>query len=435
MVLILYLSICLCEYLIQKTAAARNEDWYSVEKLPGIEGWVELRDHKRSTKLNLTNQYMAFMNQSLMFQFPFYGEDFTDLKITTQGFISLSDVISSTQYIAPLMANFRPLPENAPTQDIRLLYNSDSLVIQWGKMLLETQSSAGPFDFQLRLDVTGTIYMLYKSVPLPIEEIDINDHQVTAGISGGHAEGKTIPIPYDTISLTNVTSNSTYILKPIATCLDQKNCSACTSWSSMCYWCPTLQQCSTGQDRLKDKWLKANCLASATNECNAAPSRLTYGTSPLTQTTHPFSSLSLSHSPRGSEDERPTQPTTTPSHTTVHQPGPKTNPNNNNKNNTNIDNETKDGMTEPPPHHTTHPPEHGPVSLPVIYVILIVASSLSFILVVSAFIILLWHKRRINLHSTSLTSRSQPETNNLLSNGGANGHGVKCLSDGLTHNI
>ena len=128
--------------------------------------------------------------------------------------------------------------------------------------------------------------------------------------------------------------------------------------------------------------MKANCLASATNECNAAPSRLTYGTSPLTQTTHPFSSLSLSHSPRGSEDERPTQPTTTPSHTTVHQPGPKTNPNNNNKNNTNIDNETKDGMTEPP-HHTTHSPEHGPVSLPVIYVILIVASSLSFILVVS----------------------------------------------------
>ena len=50
-------------------------------------------------------------------------------------------------------------------------------------------------------------------------QIDINDHQVTAGISGGHAEGKTIPIPYDTISLTNVTSNSTYILKPIATCL------------------------------------------------------------------------------------------------------------------------------------------------------------------------------------------------------------------------
>ena len=40
-------------------------------------------------------------------------------------------------------------------------------------MLLETQSSAGPFDFQLRLDVTGTIYMLYKSVPLPIEEVSV----------------------------------------------------------------------------------------------------------------------------------------------------------------------------------------------------------------------------------------------------------------------
>ena len=27
----------------------------------------------------------TFQNQSLMFQFPFYGEDFTELKITTQG--------------------------------------------------------------------------------------------------------------------------------------------------------------------------------------------------------------------------------------------------------------------------------------------------------------------------------------------------------------
>ncbi|XP_063676848.1 plexin domain-containing protein 1-like [Bolinopsis microptera] len=429
MVLVLYLSICLCEYLIQKTTAFRDEDWYSVDKVPGIEGWVELRDHKRSVKLNLTHQYMAFMNQSLMFQFPFYGEDFTDLKITTQGFISLSDVISSTQYIAPLMANFKPLPATNPTQDIRLLYSSDSVIIQWGKMLLESQSSAGQFDFQLRLDVTGTIYMLYKTVPLPIEDIDMNDHQVTAGISGGHAEGKTTPIPYDTISLTNVTSNSTYILKPIATCLDQKNCSSCTNWSGMCYWCPSLQQCSTGQDRLKDKWLKANCLASATKECSGSATPQSFGTSP---TTHPFSTFSMSHSP---VKEQPTHPSTPPSHTTVKQPVPPGQNTTTINNNTDIIDNTKAGVgtTAPQPEHTTHVPTNNPVSLPVIYVILIVASSLSFILVVSAFIILLWHKRRLNLHSTSLTSRSQPETNNLLSNGGANGHGVKCLSDGLSH--
>ena len=40
-------------------------------------------------------------------------------------------------------------------------------------MLLESQSSVGQFDFQLRLDVTGTIYMLYKTVPLPIEDVSI----------------------------------------------------------------------------------------------------------------------------------------------------------------------------------------------------------------------------------------------------------------------
>ena len=42
-------------------------------------------------------------------------------------------------------------------------------------MLLANQMSAGQFDFQLRLDVTGNIYMLYKSVPLPIYEVNICD--------------------------------------------------------------------------------------------------------------------------------------------------------------------------------------------------------------------------------------------------------------------
>jgi len=426
MVLILYLSICLCEYLIQRTVAFRNEDWYSVDKLPGIEGWVELRGHKRSIKLNMTNQYMAFMNQSLMFQFPFYGEDFTNLKITTQGFISLSDVISSTQYIAPLMANFKPLPAKNPTQDIRLLYNSDSVIIQWGNMLLGTQSSVGQFDFQLRLDVTGDISMLYKTVPLPIDQIDVNDHQVTAGISGGHAGGRTTPIAYDTISLTNVTSNSTYLLKPIATCLDQKNCSSCTDWSSMCYWCPTLQRCSTGQDRLKDRWLKSNCPTTRTKKCSSSPDLRTLLPD---ATTHSFSGFSMSHSsPEGTPDPLTTHPTTPTPSTTEHQPGHNTT---SSGNDTDIDNKPEtQGVTTAHPVPTTHTPQNKPLSLPVIYVILIVASSLSFILVVSAFMILLWHKRRLNLHSTSLTSRSQPETNNLLSNGGANGHGVKCMSDG-----
>ncbi|KAL5265981.1 hypothetical protein ACHWQZ_G006576 [Mnemiopsis leidyi] len=428
MVPLLYFSICLCEFLLLHTSAYNDEDWYSVEKVPGIKGWVELREHKRSIKLNLTNQYLAFMNQSLTFQFPFYGEDFTELKITTQGFISLSDVIGSTQYIAPLMANFKPLPVKNPTQDIRLLYNIDSVIIQWGNMLLKNQMSAGQFDFQLRLDVTGNIYMLYKSVPLPIDEIDMSDHQVTAGISGGHAEGKTIPIPYDTISLKNVTSNSTYILKPIATCLDQKNCTACTNWSSMCYWCPTLQQCSTGQDRLKKKWLKANCVVSRTKECSATATR-DFGTSP---TSHPFSTFSLSPTSGAPTGEKDTDPTTPHAVTSQHQSKQNTTYN---MNNTNIDNKpkTEGGTKAPPPRPTTQPPKKEAVSLPVIYIILIVASSLSFILVVSAFVILLWHKRRINLHSTSLTSRSQPETNNLLSNGGTNGHGVKCLSDGLVN--
>ena len=74
--------------------------------------------------------YFFVVRSSLSYLYTMYLQYLIFVSLIS-GFISLSDVISSTQYIAPLMANFRPLPENAPTQDIRLLYNSDSLVIQW----------------------------------------------------------------------------------------------------------------------------------------------------------------------------------------------------------------------------------------------------------------------------------------------------------------
>lgn len=43
-------------------------------------------------------------------------------------------------------------------------------------MLLAKQSSEGEFDFQLKIDVTGAIYMLYKKVPLPIEDVSVFDN-------------------------------------------------------------------------------------------------------------------------------------------------------------------------------------------------------------------------------------------------------------------
>ena len=53
------------------------------------------------------------------------------------GFICLSDIVIDTQYIGPLAANFKPLPKGAPTQYIGVLYNSDSVIIQWLVVIIQ----------------------------------------------------------------------------------------------------------------------------------------------------------------------------------------------------------------------------------------------------------------------------------------------------------
>ena len=130
--------------------------------------------------------------------------------------------------------------------------------------------------------------------------------------------------------------------------------------------------------RLKKKWLKANCVVSRTKECSATATR-DFGTSP---TSHPFSTFSLSPTSGAPTGEKDTDPTTPHAVTSQHQSKQNTTYN---MNNTNIDNKpkTEGGTKAPPPRPTTQPPKKEAVSLPVIYIILIVASSLSFILVVS----------------------------------------------------
>ena len=56
-------------HYVHQLTLVNPQDWYSVEKVPGIKGWVELREHKRSIKLNLTNQYLAFMVSTFLLPF------------------------------------------------------------------------------------------------------------------------------------------------------------------------------------------------------------------------------------------------------------------------------------------------------------------------------------------------------------------------------
>lgn len=132
---------------------------------------------------------------------------------------------------------------------------------------------------------------------------------------------------------------------------------------------------------MKNKWLQANCDATKVETCSAAPTGNTFATS---RTTNPFSSHSFSSPLQETKEGRDQHSTSAPSHST-----PKMHHNTTNSSLT--DSHTAPPRTnDPPAHNSTKPPEgKQPVSLPVIYVILIVASSLSFILVVSGEILVL----------------------------------------------
>ncbi|KAG9474067.1 hypothetical protein GDO78_004392 [Eleutherodactylus coqui] len=70
-------------------------------------------DTKKATVLNtLSSAHRLALRVILSFEFPFYGHSSRHITIATGGFIFMGEVLHSmltaTQYVAPLMANFNP---------------------------------------------------------------------------------------------------------------------------------------------------------------------------------------------------------------------------------------------------------------------------------------------------------------------------------------
>ncbi|XP_077354082.1 plexin domain-containing protein 1-like [Festucalex cinctus] len=222
----------------------------------------------------LSNSHQQAAKVALSFDFPFYGHYLRQITIATGGFIFTGELIhrmlTSTQYIAPLMANFDPGHSKEST--VQYMDNGEVFVVQWERVRLSGKESAGAFTFQAALYRTGRITFSYKDIPFTPGDIGPAHHPVKAGLSDAFVvtssskpEGVQRQTIYEyhriEIGADNISSSSAVEFTPLPTCLQHDNCERCISsnQTSDCSWCHVLQRCSDGMDRHRQEWLDFNC--------------------------------------------------------------------------------------------------------------------------------------------------------------------------------
>ncbi|XP_051259562.1 plexin domain-containing protein 2 isoform X2 [Dicentrarchus labrax] len=292
--------------------AASKELWVNVDEM-------EEDEWKVSGFLSSTHRQAERVN--LSFDFPFYGHILKEITVATGGFIYTGDIIhrmlTATQYIAPLMANFDPSLSNNST--VFYFDNGTALVVQWNQIHLQDNISLGTFTFQAVLHSDGRIVFVYKEIPVDINDISTENHPVKVGLSDAfvvlheieqipNVRRRTIYEYHKVDMLKSKISNSTAVeMLPLPTCLQFSSCGPCvTSQIGFnCSWCSRLQRCSSGFDRNRQDWVDLGCpeerrdpLCFRKTDVTNATSHLTHTTTPVTTTvqqkTSSMTSTSLS---------------------------------------------------------------------------------------------------------------------------------------------
>ncbi|KAJ8365328.1 hypothetical protein SKAU_G00141590 [Synaphobranchus kaupii] len=223
----------------------------------------------------LSNTHRQAAQVPLSFEFPFYGHYLRQVTIATGGFIFTGEVthrmLTATQYIAPLMANFDPSFSRSST--VQYMDDGEVFVVQWDRVRLQGREAEGEFTFQTALHRTGTIIFSYRDVPLPVEMMTSTQHPVKVGLSDAFMVLAPSPQNPDIqrntiyeyhraeIDTTKITNRSAFEFTPLPNCLQHGSCESCHSSTvtAGCSWCYTLQRCSDGIDRHRQEWLDFGC--------------------------------------------------------------------------------------------------------------------------------------------------------------------------------
>uniref|UniRef100_A0A672U5T4 Plexin domain containing 1 n=1 Tax=Strigops habroptila TaxID=2489341 RepID=A0A672U5T4_STRHB len=238
--------------------------------------WVDLAAANRSqVKIHgiLSNMHRQASRIVLSFDFPFYGHLLRQVTIATGGFIFMGDVIhrmlTATQYVAPLMANFNPSYSRNST--VQYMDNGTAFVVQWDKVYLQGKEDMGSFTFQAALHSTGRIVFGYKEIPVPVLQISATQHPVKAGLSDAFMVLNPSPdvgcswCLYRCWCVTGWCLCTRWCVTVSAlsftACLQHQSCEMCVSseLTFNCSWCHVLQRCSSGFDRYREEWLSYGC--------------------------------------------------------------------------------------------------------------------------------------------------------------------------------
>ncbi|XP_012691327.1 plexin domain-containing protein 2 [Clupea harengus] len=262
---------------------------YYISKMYGpsdagiAELWVDIEQMDKA-KIHgiLSNTHRQAARVNLSFDFPFYGHLLRELTVATGGFIYTGDIIhrllTATQYIAPLMANFDP----SLSRNSTVIYfdNGTALVVQWDNVHLQDSYHLGSFTFQATLHSDGRIVFFYKQVPIDISDISSVNHPVKVGLSDAFVVlHKIQQIPnvrrrtiyeYHRVELlkSKITNSSAMEMLPQPTCLQFSSCEPCVTAqiSFNCSWCSRLQRCSSGFDRNRQDWVDSGCQDEVRNQ-------------------------------------------------------------------------------------------------------------------------------------------------------------------------
>ncbi|KAM4884267.1 plexin domain-containing protein 1 [Sylvia borin] len=261
--------------------------------------WVDMAAANRSqVKIHgiLSNTHRQASRIVLSFDFPFYGHPLRQVTIATGGFIFVGDFIhrmlTATQYIAPLMANFNPSYSRNST--VQYLDNGTVFVVQWDQVYLQGKEDVGSFTFQAALHRSGRIVFGYKEIPVPVPQISASQHPVKAGLSDAFMVLNPSPdVPesrrrtiyeYHRVELdtSRISSLSAVEFTPLPTCLQHRSCEMCVSseLTFNCSWCHVLQRCSSGFDRHREEWLSHGCGQSDEKTCEDLAEGGRYSASP-----------------------------------------------------------------------------------------------------------------------------------------------------------
>ncbi|XP_012379321.1 plexin domain-containing protein 1 isoform X2 [Dasypus novemcinctus] len=251
---------------------------YGPSESRGRELWLDVAEANRSqvtVHRILSSTHRQASRVVLSFDFPFYGHPLRQITIATGGFIFMGDVVhrmlTATQYVAPLMANFNPGYSDNST--VAYFDNGTVFVVQWDHVYLQGREDRGSFTFQAALHRDGRIVFGYKEIPMSILEISASQHPVKAGLSDAfmmfnpspdtRESGRRTIFEYHRVELdlSKVASTSAVEFTPLPTCLQHRSCDTCVSsdLTFNCSWCHVLQRCSSGFDRYRQEWLSYGC--------------------------------------------------------------------------------------------------------------------------------------------------------------------------------